>query len=466
MLLLLIKFYMGVLNLQKSNKINEYLDKVCEQIRWKKAHSMITEEIKNHILDQKDAFLSQGLDDETAINKAILEMGDPITVGTDLDSIYRPKPEWGIIILTGMMLIIGLISRIFITQNLDIPGSLSSMIKYTLIGIGSMGIAYLLDFSIIGKYPRLIYFGTIIMSLVSIFIFPIIKGQYIQVKFIILLLPTAFAGIIYSVRNKGYVGIIIAGIYCIIPGIICLNISSLSSLVLYLSTCLILITFAISKGWFNVNKLKALLLIYIPTIVLSSTTVLFMKDYQLNRLKVAFIPSIDPLGDGYMAYTTRKIIGNANLIGKNITGMDTGGLLHDVNTDFLLTYLIDNLGWIAFIGIMLVVVVFIIRSFKMGLKQKGVLGGLVSLSVIINFTMQVIIYVMSNLGFQLISPLTLPLISYGRLGTIINMILIGTMLSVYKSEDLYKNNKITKDFSENPIFQFKDGKIIIDFNKR
>lgn len=116
---------------------------------------------------------------------------------------------------------------------------------------------------------------------------------------------------------------------------------------------------------------------------------------------------------------------------------------------------------------MLIILVFIIRSLRFSLTQKGVLGGLVSFSVIINFTMQVLIYVANNLGFQLIAPLTLPLISYSGTGTIINMFLIGIMLSVYKSGILYKNdNKLDISSNKNKIFQLIDGKIIIDFNKK
>ncbi len=461
MLQLLTESYKEVLVLEQSNKIKEYLETVCEQIRWKKAHGIISEEIENHIIDQKNAFLDDGLDDETATAKAILEMGDPVTIGTDIDSVYRPKPEWGIIILTSVMLILGILIRA--------SWELADDIMYTLIGIVFMTVAYFLDFSIIGKYPKMIYFGMVLVSIGFMIESPSTHwGQNFYVKFIILLFPTVFAGILYTMRNKGYFGIILSGVYCIIPGIICLNSIGLSSLVLYLATCLILLTFAIIKGGFNVKKFNALLLVYIPTIIVIIVTILSMKDYQLFRLKVAFNPSSDPLEAGYMANTTRKIIENANFIGHNRYGIDTSSLLPpSIDNDYLLTHLIDRIGWISFIMIMLIILAFIIRSLRFSLTQKGVLGGLVSFSVIINFTMQVLIYVANNLGFQLIAPLTLPLISYSGTGTIINMFLIGIMLSVYKSGILYKNdNKLDISSNKNKIFQFIDGKIIIDFNRR
>jgi hypothetical protein len=56
--------------------ITEYLEAVREQIRWKRAQPMVLEEINNHINDQKNALIEEGLDEATATYKAITEMGD------------------------------------------------------------------------------------------------------------------------------------------------------------------------------------------------------------------------------------------------------------------------------------------------------------------------------------------------------------------------------------------------------
>ncbi|WP_353092597.1 FtsW/RodA/SpoVE family cell cycle protein [Tissierella praeacuta] len=453
--------------MEQSNKIKEYLKTVCEQIRWKKAHEIISEEIEDHIVDQKETFLAEGLSDEEATNRAILEMGDPVIVGTELDSVYRPKPEWGIVILTGIMLILGVLIRAFVTHDVEMPWRLNNIIIHAVIGMAFMVAAYFIDFSIIGKYPKIIYFGLIILTMGTVILGPMICGQNFYLKFIMLLYPTAFAGILYTMRNERYIGIILSGVYCIIPGIICLSGAGLSSLALYLITCFILLIFAIMKCWFKVKRINALLLVCIPMIIVLIVTVLSMNGHQLWRIKTAFNPSLDPLGLGYQGYSMRTIIKNANFIGHNIQGVDTNDILPYpyMDTEYLLTHLIDKMGWISFIVIMSIILTFIIRSLRFSLNQKGVLGGLVSMSVIINFTMQVLLYVLYNLGFQLIVPLTLPLISYGGISTVINMFLIGIMLSVYKSGALYKKDD-NLDTSKSKIFQFVDGKIIINLERR
>lgn len=451
--------------MQQHTKISAYLKTVCEQIRWEKAHDAISEEIEDHLIDQKNAFMANGLDEGIATDRAILEMGDPIFIGSELDRTHRPKVEWSIIGLTGIALLLGLVIRVLVSYDVDMPWSLTNSIISTVIGIGCMTMAYFLDFTTIGKYPKTIYFGLLALTIGTMLISPIMNGQYFYVQFLLLLFPTAFAGIIYNMRSKGYLGIILSCIFLAVPAFIGMINPSFSSVTLYSLTCLILLTFAIVKGWFNVKKLKAILLVSIPTVmtaVVVALTTILNNPYRLQRLQVAIHPTLDPMGAGYIGTITREMIANAKFYGQGEMGTSSGMMLPAIHTDFLLTYLIHSFGWISFIVIMTVMLAFIIRAFVLCSKQKSVLGKLVSTSVLTTFTVQVALYVANNLGFQLFAPLSLPLISYGGTATVINMILIGVMLSVFRSGDFIRDNLITSKVRNNKLFEIVDGKIIID----
>lgn len=459
--------------MKQFDKIDEYLNNVCDQIRWKKAHGFVTRELEDHIIDQKDTFLSEGMSEDKAVEKAIEEMGDPVTVGMELDRTHKPRPEWSIIILTGALVMVGTLIRIFMASDTFSGNTLYDLVL-TILGIGVMIFAYFLDYTSIGKYPRLIYFGLILTSIASMDILPGVfngisrlHGQYFYPKFLMLLFPTAFAGIVYSMRNRGYEGIILSGIYYIFPAIICYFIPSSANLVMYTVTCLIILTYAILKGWFNIKKLNSMLLVYIPTVIVSVAMLIYAAQYE--RFQAAVNPYIDPLGDGWMAVKTREIITNANFMGASdyiisTYGTDTKNILPIKNTEFLLTYLIDKFGWISFIGIMLILVIFIVRCFKAITKQNNILGGIISTSIMVNFIMQIISYVVFNLGFQMFAPLTLPLISFGKTSYIINMFLIGIMLSVFRNSSLYSSRELANNHSKKK-FSYVDGKIIIDLNR-
>ncbi|MCO1603092.1 permease prefix domain 1-containing protein [Desulfosporosinus nitroreducens] len=103
--------------MQQPSKITEYLETVRQQIRWKKAQLPVLEEINNHIIDQKNAFISEGLSEEEAADRAIAEMGDPVVVGEQLDRAHRPRPDWPLLVMTAAILLLGLAIQVLIGPN-------------------------------------------------------------------------------------------------------------------------------------------------------------------------------------------------------------------------------------------------------------------------------------------------------------------------------------------------------------
>lgn len=451
--------------MQKAEKISSYLKTVCEQIRWKKAHRAISEEIENHITDQTNAFTADGLDEEAATDRAIEEMGDPIVVGMELDRAYKPKVEWSIIALTICILLIGIAVQTFITYDTGKALALDRLIIIPLVGIVCMVISYFLDFTILGKYPRIIYSGYIVIMLVAMKFSPHYNGQSYYTKFTLLLLPTVFAAIIYAMRNRGYLGILLCGAFFAVPAAIGVAIPSISCVWSATIICLFLLTFAIVKDWFNVKRSSAIMLVYIPILVFIAL-IISRAPYLFRRLLYVINPFLSPMDEGWLATIIRDTITNARLLGPGQSEANMGYSLPEINSNLVLTYLIGRLGWISFIAIMVVLLALIIRSFTVCCRQKSVLGRLVSMSVWTTFTIEVFSYVIFNLGFTMSSPMSLPLISYGSTATIINMALIGLMLSVFKSDKLAREGTRTAAHAKNKLFEIADGKIIIYFNAK
>ena len=84
-------------------RLDEYLDTVSEQIRYKKIRSTVVKELENHILDQAEAYEACGAFPEEAMERAVREMGDPVETGVSLDRIHRPQMSWGIVITIGLI---------------------------------------------------------------------------------------------------------------------------------------------------------------------------------------------------------------------------------------------------------------------------------------------------------------------------------------------------------------------------
>jgi cell division protein FtsW (lipid II flippase) len=135
------------------------------------------------------------------------------------------------------------------------------------------------------------------------------------------------------------------------------------------------------------------------------------------------------------------------------------------STDYLLTYLIYNIGWLSFILIIGALAFFIVRAGVACFKQKSILALLVSLSVLLTFTLQVIGYIISNLGVIGMMPISLPLISHSHIAVMINLVLIGIMLSAFRTGDVAKDDDILKIRSHRFI-TWRDRKLIISFDKK
>ncbi len=144
------------------------------------------------------------------------------------------------------------------------------------------------------------------------------------------------------------------------------------------------------------------------------------------------------------------------------TNILTAHILPEITTDYLLTYLIYCFGWIALLGIIVLFAAFIIRAAMLCQKQKSVLGFLTSTAIVATFSGQFVVYVASNLGFILFCPLSLPLISYGKLALVTNIFLIGLLLSVFRTGALVRDKAEMATARSNHFIQYDKGRIIID----
>jgi cell division protein FtsW (lipid II flippase) len=451
------------------------VDLVCEQIRWKKAHFRIAEEIENHITDQRDSFMAQGLDEEAATDRAIAHTGDAITIGAQLDRTHRPRLQWDMLAVTAVLLALGLLVRLFIFNGEDKVGFMSVQLFFISIGIVGMLIAYFVDFSLLGKYPKAIHFSITAFFIAFLFLSPMIDGRLYYIQYITLLFPLAFVLVILATRNQRYTGIILCGLAFAFQAFIALIISLPSSLFGFLHFTIVdmaLLSIALWKNWFGVKRSYGFLLTLAQIVLTLYAFIVSMitppwRNLFAERLAIAFNPSLDLPGLGYLSVMTRELLSGAKLFGPGNIPEEYIYLLTGPRTifytDSLLTALISLVGWIAFIVVAGVILFFIFRGFRLCFQQKSSLGFFVSLSIMMTFSIQVISYVVFNLGFQLTSPMSLPLISYGNTATVINLALIGFLLSVFRTGDVVTDEKSPAAAIRNKFITLEDGKLTIYF---
>jgi len=448
----------------------EYTELVCQQLRWKKARSIIKQEIEAHLCDQRDALMKNGMDEDSANRESIRQMGDAVEIGMELDRVHRPRPAWEMFALTALLAFIGIFIKIFLTYDSNTPMQPIYSAVAVLLGTGCMLGAYFLDFTLIGKYPLLIYFGAA-LSVVALCLVSgqrMLNGKYYYAQYVLLLYPLAFAALLYRLHGKKYTGLFLALAGVGLLSFCCFLVPSVGGLAITVVSALALMIVAAAADWFSTGRARSFIFIGVVTLIAAILLLLsLMTSGGLTaRIYAAFNPWSDPMGAGWQSIIVRELVGGARFIGRGSTGEYSTGLsIPCMNSDFLLTWLIHNVGWIAFIVIMTIFAAFLFCGFRLCFKQKNMLGKLVSFAVMLILTLQTISYVATNLGFALIYSMSLPLVSYGNTATIVNMALIGVMLSTFRTGSLVKDSTLGHQTTRPRRLRWRNGELTISFKR-
>lgn len=447
----------------------EYTDLVCLQLRWKKARPVIEQEIGTHLCDQRDALMKIGMNEDAATRESIRQMGDAVEAGTGLDRVHRPKPAWEMFALTALLALVGVFIRVFLTYDSDAPWQLLYNVMAVLLGAGCMLGAYFLDFTIMGKWPLFVYLG-VVLTVVSLCVIPgqpMLNGQYYYAQYVLLLSPLAFSALLYRLRGKKYVGLFLALAGVVLLSVCCMLVPSVAGLAITVLSALALLLVAAAGDWFLIGRARSFSIIGAAAVV---TTILLLLSIPADgnlaaRVSVAIDPWSDPTGMGWKGVVVRELVSGARFVGRGATGFYSSGISTiSKDMDFLLTWLIHNVGWIAFIVIMAIFTAFLFYGFGLCFKQKNMLGRLVSLAVMLTLMLQTVFYVATNLGFDLINSISLPLVSYANTATIVNMALIGVMLSAFRTGSLVKDGTPGRRPSSRRLI-WRNGELTISFKR-
>ncbi|MGM9916637.1 FtsW/RodA/SpoVE family cell cycle protein [Anaerotignum sp.] len=466
-----------------SDPFKRYAEKVCEQIRWKKAHGVVAKEIENHLIDQKNAYMDMGDPESTAEEKALLQMGDPVAVGAALDNTHKPAPQWGMIGLVMVLFAIGafiqflFVNTILTKEDFEVFSSISANTLFLFLPLSLAAFigAYFLDFSFFGKHPyilpALLLFYEILSQLFGTWaegkMWLVVGPVAISPISFAIVFPLAFCGLFYQQRKKGRNGYFIGGIIAIVFCILLQFFHTAGGILMFGFSAGILMIAAVKKEWFGKNT-KTILLFFVIAGIIGMVLLQFTPPvrYRLSKLAYILHPEADPTGAGYVPTILRGMLEHSVFFGEGTPFLEWdifyAVMPMDFRADYLLTFLTYRYGWVVSMGLVLLLGVFLVLGFRKCLKQKSILGQMVSLSILCTFTAEVLIYITTNLGFVYAAPIALPFLSYGTTALLLNMALAGILLSVFRTGEVYQDNE-KPVFSESKFIQWDDGKLIISF---
>ena len=440
----------------------EYLYTLTEQIRCKMARGTIEQEINDHIEDQKEEFLSEGMSQTEAEEAAVREMGDPVEVGLEMDRIHRPTMAWGMIALIVGLSLAGYLLRSVMYQTVlgieqsagkteDLFWVGTSLSWHTplelpalLLGLVLMiGICYM-DYTRIAVYAKPILIAYQVLLLVGLQVagaqvngstrYIIMPFGNIGLNLIDLLWLTIplFAAVLYSYRGQGYRGILKAIPWMIIPSyfLIIRSQSLIAAMILEVVYCVVLAA-AVYKGWFQVCK-KAVLtgigvvVVLIP-VLLAGGIWCFGMAYQKERIS-AILSIGDYAADFPGVNVIREMISGSSAFHGNPQFKEL--LKYVDGSVHLLASVVAAYGILAGILLVLCLVILIFRFAKISLNQKNQLGMVMGTGCTALFLIQTVVFILENLGGVGEMGIYCPFFTTGRSGMLTSYILLGLLLSI------------------------------------
>ena len=431
-------------------KIEKYIEEVCELIKNRRVHENIKDELIDHIEEIIEDYKDVGLTEEEAIDKALLQMGSSEVVGRDLDKVHKAAPDWILLGITGLFILVGIFTIGFIQKNNSTPltlhfNFLGKTIIYALGGIILAAFLLKIDYRKFKKYSKYLYGGVMILLLYQI-VFGRYLGCIMYQMFIgpigfyakdIIVLPffliLALAGIFDKWNWKDTKSILEGVIIAFVPAMFFIFGNASGGMVIYTIAA---ITLMIISGL----KLKHIIISFgvMGTIALFY---MFSEPYAIERLYTFFNPSLDPIhGIGGHYNQLVALRESAGLFGQGSNF--ARDMLPEIHTDFIFTYIVYSFGWIAGIILISLILAFIIRIGLIGKNTKESYGKLLVSGLCALFVVQFLLSISASLAlFETIS-VSMPFISFGGSQFLINIIAISIVSNVYKWRNTPYNAKI------------------------
>lgn len=413
-------------------QLNEYLDAVGAQIRWRRARRPLLRELSDHIADQAAAFEAEGQSPGEALAAAVAEMGEPEAVGRELDRLHRPRSCWRLALTVAVLLGVGLALQLLAYQ---ITGDEPSVYYFRRQAVGlvlAAGVLVCLWFSDYTLLFRRRWVPAAAMAVLCLS-FLLIPSTWLRdwwtlpvyylLVYPVLLLPVPFAALLVTLRGKGPLAALLCGIASLALPSATLLIPNLTAWLVSIGGMLVVLLTAVRLGWFRGKRRWNTLAALGPalTAALGMGCWLARSDYTQMRMAAFWNPALDPFGYGWWYAHLRA------------------GEVTYTSPDLLLAEVSQGLGrwvfWAAAAGIILLAALLLRRIFRLRSRT----GKLTALAALCPLLFQAVIYWLYNLGWWPSGALSLPFLSYGVTFLLVDAALAGVLLSVFRMDALVRD---------------------------
>lgn len=413
---------------------DEYLNKVASQVRVRRARQPLAEELRDHLECQRQAYRDDGLSEEEARRRALLDMGGPLLVGGELDRAHRPRTSWA-----GILTALALMSMGFALRRLYSGSQSRISLLALVVPAGLMLLFGCTDYTMwlkaaapaAGVWALLAAYRIYILHAsawnVSLFVVYTMVPQVLAV-----ILPVLLAMLISRLRGRGF------GAFA---ACLALTVLTLATAAAYRDTgydpypvaLMALLGFgvlalAVREGFFRLNHRIAYGIIALG--VLASAALIVRQ--LIRELSVQ---------QEYWSDVIFPLVRHARLVGRSrgfglLSAPDAGMFLSNQAFGFFfLAGMVALCGWLPFAALVLGIVAAFVWLYRRFLPTENRMGRLIGLAGTATLTAQAFLHFLSCFA-GLTQQLCLPLLSQGNVMMLMDAAIVGMLLSVMRGANL------------------------------
>ncbi|RMA90769.1 FtsW/RodA/SpoVE family cell cycle protein [Priestia megaterium] len=414
-----------------------FLEQVQSQIKSKEAKVFVSAELHHHLNKVKNYWLQKGISEDQAEEKAVTQMGNPISIGRNLNRIHRPKIDWVTLVLFVAALLLGFLPLLSQGGMVDNHFSIYKVV-FVILGAMLALVMMFIDYRKLANKGWLFYLlGTLFLLFLTKNFNTFTEGQSVfkvgslkiedlmAIPFFFL----AWAGFFQSNRFKVWQFLLL------------FVLSSYFFLQFSLTTLFIYVVMTFTMIWWSkLNKKKIAIVLGAGFALVAAWGIIgwmTVAYYQKQRL-LSFINPYN--SEEYFGLSkVHHLFMDAGWFGKHLF---VDQMIPQANTNFVFLSFTYYYGWLFATILFLVLSLVVVRITFIAKKIGDSYTKLLLVGVMIIYTIQLVGHVGMIVGFFPMTNMSLPFISYGLMPVLLNAFLIGIVLSIYRRKDLFATNTL------------------------
>lgn len=348
--------------------------------------------------------------------------------------------EWGILVCSVLLLIIGMVALFSATQNSNYEEFIKQGIWF-IISIPVVIIVMMIDYQTIARFSPFFY-GLFIILLIAVFFTEPINGatswfnlgmfsfQPAEFAKVFVIVFLAYIIDLLCIRGREEInrfwklGIVLLA--AIVPILLIAKQPDYgTAMAFFVAICFMIYSSGIKAKYIIVAVL-------IVAILLPILYFFVLPEHAKTRIEIFLDPEQDPRGAGYNIIQSKLAIGAGQLLGMGLfKGNQTQlGFLYPKTTDFIFAVIGEELGFIVSCSVIVLYVILITKAIYVAKTAKDDLGSYIAMGIAGMF----FFHMAQNIGMTIsLLPITgvpLPFVSYGGSSLLTNFIAIALLLNI------------------------------------